>query len=365
MTTLGGRRDRRGVTVAALAVAVATAALLVAPASGPARADAQADEGEAARLLREARDALAVPHSGQVTVVSFTLGGPRVSRLEVEVGPTTVTLRSLERLLGGDPAVAVDVGDEDATAVAQRLPASPLGLDVGAILAGWDVTVGPTRVLDTGPAVPLHLVRATGMPVRETLFLDEDSSIPVRRETRGADGRVLRVVAYTDLAVEQPDPQDRDAPSGRVLAARTDMVDGLLEATAMGFEVQQSLDGGFELLTVDVVEGRHDVAVARYGDGLSIVSVYQLRGMLDAEALEGAEIRHVAGRDVWTWPGREPLALVWTGDGRTWTAVSDAPAEVIEGALRTLPGDFVGHDAGHRLRRGLDRVWRFVTAPLR
>ncbi len=84
----------------------------------------------------------------------------------------------------------------------------------------------------------------------------------------------------------------------------------------------RSLDAGFELLGVEHVDG---MTVARYGDGLSVLSVYQQHGRLDPSQLHGASVHTVADRDVWTWPGSEPLRLVWTGEDRTWTAVC-APA---------------------------------------
>lgn len=368
--THGARAGTRRVAVvvaAAVAAGVLTAAAGTRAGHAAEGTSGEDTTAEAEAMLWRARQATASPHSGSVTVVSFTDRGPRVAQLEVTVTGDEVRLERPARIIL-DPQDEVDEQDLVADVEAgQTVPTAPLGLDVEAVLDRWQVTIGRTVVLDTGPAVPLHLVRTRGTAVRETLFLDEATDIPVRRETRDADGRVLRVVAYTSLDVDDTDDATGARASGRLLAARTGMAVGLLDAASAGFEVLRSLEGGFELVTVATLVGGGDeeVVVARYSDGLSVLSVYQLRGWLDTEALDGAQIHHVADRDVFTWPGREPLRYVWTGADRTWTAVSDAPAPVIEDALETLPGDLVGHDATHRVRRGLDRVWQLVTEPLR
>lgn len=368
---------RAAVLVATVLVAGAVVVVLLPRGEGAsARAATRADATEAAAdegarvvdrhrtahgLLSRARDATTAPHRGRVTVVSFTGAGPRVAALDVAVTEDGGVLRTPSRVL------VAPTGSPRGPALPpspQRVLTSPLGLDVDALLAGWDVVVGEPVTLDTGRATPVRLVRRDGAAIRETLFVDDRTGIPVRRETRGPDGRVLRVVAYT--ALDAPATTDVPAPTGRVLAARTHMVEGLVHARAAGFHVPQLLDGGFVLVTVDVADEPGDgMAVARYSDGLSVVSVYQQHGVLDPGTLDGAVVHHVADRDVWSWPGREPVRYVWTGDGLTWTAVSDAPSPVIEDALASLPGDLVGHDAPHRLRRGLDRVWQFVTVPLR
>lgn len=295
------------------------------------------------------------PHVGRVTVVSFTAVGPRVADLDVRVGAMgEVELRRPTRWLvaGRDTSwVRTTTG---ATTVAPL--AAGLGMDADAVLAGWDATVGPPRTLDTGSATPLHLTRRTGAAVEEVLYVDRETSVPVRRETRDAHGTVLRVVAYTELAeVEMAGSAPLAiGPSGDEPTLDPARVDALRDR---GYELPVQLDAGFALLTVD----EHDeVVAARYGDGLSVMSVYQQLGMLDPDELDGARIEHLAGRDVWTWPGREPTRLVWTGDDRTWTVVTDAPAAVIEDAVAALPGDLVAHDVPSRIRRGLARLWRWL-----
>ncbi len=339
--------------------AVATAALLVTAGSGAPAGAAEASSpaplgsGDARALLTAAAEALAHPHVGRVSVVSFTADGPRVADLEVRVDAMGATeLRRPTRwLLGGrDGAAWLRTSDGARSATPSAVGAR---LDVDVVLERWEARVGPPRGLDTGPATPVHLVRRAGTPIEEVVYVDEATQLPVRRETRGVDGEVLRVVAYTSVTmVELGAPAAVAAPTDAATAAVD--VGGF---AADGYEVPRSLGAGFTLLGAEHGDG---MAVARYGDGLSVLSVYQQHGRLDTGGLDDATVREVAGRDVFTWPGSEPLRLVWTGGDRTWTVVSDAPLAVIEDAVASLPGDHVGHDVPSRISRGLARAWQWL-----
>ena len=343
------RRRRALVVVAATVLALTTVA---AAATAEVGTPARPDTGDARDLLEAAASSLARPHMGRVSVVSFTADGPRVADLEVRVDAVgrTELRRPTRWLLGGGP-VGAWLRTTDG---ARSQTPSTVGarLDVDIVLERWEATVGPARSLDTGTATPVHLVRRDGTPVEEVVYVDAETKLPVRRETRGADGEVLRVVAYTSLATV-----DLGAPAAVPAAGTASrMVDEAALAEA-GYDVPRSLGAGFTLLGAEHAD---DMAVARYSDGLSVLSVYQQHGRLDPTALSGATVREVAGRDVWTWPGTEPLRLVWTGGGRTWTAVSDAPIAVIEDAVGALPGDRVGHDVPSRIRLGLTRAWQWL-----
>ena len=356
MTASCARRARGHPSRAVTAMGLAVLLLGLAPAAAASADDAGAPAralgaGGAHALLTAAVTSMGQPHVGRVSVVSFTADGPRVADLEVRVDAMGGTeLRRPARWLLGGPGVdwfRTPDGARGATpaAVGARL-------DVDVVLERWDATVGPSRGLDTGPATPVHLVRREGAPVEEVVYVDQRTSLPVRRETRGADGEVLRVVAYTSLAMV-----DLGAPAA--LADREhggDMAD-VLAVVDEGYDVPRALGAGFTLLGVEHTDG---MAVARYGDGLSVLSVYQQHGRLDPTGLHGAVVRELAGRHVWTWPGSEPSRLVWTGGGRTWTAVSDAPVAVIEDAVASLPGDHVGHDVPSRISRGLTRAWQWL-----
>ena len=349
MAVSAPERPRRAPAVlCGLCAGLATVLVVAAPAP----AAAAGEDGEARMLLETAVAALDQPHVGRVSVVTFSEAGPRVAELVVRVGALgELELRRPTRWLLDAPGSG---WMRTASGSQEAVPAAPgVWLDVDAVLAGWEATVGEPTRLDTGPATPVHLVRRRGAAVEEVVHVDLATGLPVRRETRGTDGEVLRIVAYTSLSqvsVAAPGAVATSAPTGPTQRAAD--VDGLLDD---GYLVPGRLGAGFELVGV----ARHDdMAVTRYSDGLSVLSLYQQHGRLDPGSLDGATVRTVAGRDVWAWPGSEPLRLVWTSDAHTWTVVSDAPLEVIEDALVVLPGDHVGHDVPSRIARGMSRAWQ-------
>ncbi len=68
----------------------------------------------------------------------------------------------------------------------------------------------------------------------------------------------------------------------------------------------------------------------------------------------------VAGdRHVYRWPGSEPERMVWTGDGKTFTAISDAPYDQVLAAVGGFPNDPPG-GLVDRMTRGVTRVARWV-----
>ncbi|MBW3659741.1 MAG: hypothetical protein KY457_13965, partial [Actinobacteria bacterium] len=58
---------------------------------------------------------------------------------------------------------------------------------------------------------------------------------------------------------------------------------------------------------------------------------------------------------VWRWPGSEPERMVWTGEGRTFTVVSDAPFDQVMAAVQGFPNDVPG-GVWTRMERGIGRV---------
>ncbi len=330
-----------GVAAVVTVAALGTEALAATSTSG------QVGTTDARQLLSAAAASLEQPHVGRVSIVTFSSAGPRVADLDVSVDAMgNMELRRPARWLLGGPAsswLRTVPG-----AVAGTAASTGARLEVDVVLQRWDATVGSPRELDTGMATPVHLVRRSGAAIEEVVYVDHTTSLPVRRETRDADGEVLRVVAYTSLSL-------LDVGSPAMAPTATGAGPGppdLAALAADGYEVPESLDAGFHLLSA----GHHqDMVVARYGDGLSVLSVYQQHGRLDPSELDAATVEVVAGRHVWAWPGSEPLRLVWTGGDRTWTAVSDAPLEVVEDAIGSLPGDRIGHDVPSRISRGLAR----------
>ncbi len=207
--------------------------------------------------------------------------------------------------------------------------------------------------LETGPALAVTFTR--GGTLRERLFVDDHTDHVVRRETYDLAGEPVRVVALTSLDPSPPAMTSMDAGAAQQPFRRRHRVPPSELARAEGgWQVPTELPQGFELRAaydVDGTEGAHLV----FSDGLYTLSLFEQAGRVDHTALEGAEKTTVAGMPVYRWPGAEPERMVWTGDQRTFTAVSDAPTDVLAAAVVALPHE-TSSSLLARLQRGLRRV---------
>jgi sigma-E factor negative regulatory protein RseB len=85
--------------------------------------------------------------------------------------------------------------------------------------------------------------------------------------------------------------------------------------------------------------------------------VFQQRGALDRDRLDGYHADRVGGRAVWVQPG-SPSRLVWASGDLVYTVVADAPERTVDRAVRVLQeqAHARGGDPMDRLGRGLDRM---------
>jgi hypothetical protein len=326
------------------------------PTSSP-EAVAELDRAvEAARTLR---------YRGRLTVASFGRGGPQVTTVDVA--------RSADGRLRAEQQGAWELGrDETGSYLRTERTGSLLrlgGVEVRAFdrerfLGNYRVDDGGTSQLDTGPARVL-LVRRLGVDERaETLHVDAETGLIVRRETRDADGAPVRVVAFTELEVDPATglltPPDESGDVERVSLAPVER--SALEAA--GLPARDRLPGGFELLDATEVEGAETpTAHLVYGDGLYTLSLYVQRGRLAQHATAGATALPLEeGGSVWRWPGSEPRRVVWSGDGVTFTAMTDAPTGVLLAAVAGLPNE-PAPSTLQRLARGLARVGERLLPP--
>jgi hypothetical protein len=326
-------------------------------APGPAAALAELDRAvEAARALR---------YRGRLTVASFGRGGPQVTTVEVA--------RSADGRLRAERQGAWELGrDEDGSYLRTARTGALLrlgGVEVRAFdrtrfLRNYRVDDGGTSLLDTGPARVL-LVRRQGDDERaETLHVDDASGLIVRRETRDVDGQPVRVVAFTELEVDPATglltPPDATGEVERVSLAPVER----RALVADGIPAHDALPGGFELLDASQVDGADTPTVHLvYGDGLYTLSLYVQRGRIADHATEDATALPLpGGGSVWRWPGSEPRRVVWSGDGVTFTALTDAPTGALLTAVAVLPND-PAPSTLRRLARGLARVGDRLLPP--
>lgn len=301
----------------------------------------------------------ALPHEGELVVVTFGAEGPQISRSEVAFGNEAVRIARQ----GGSEVGRVDGRGflSSSSTLLQVGGVERVPLRLNRLHGKYAASIDDDAIeLDTGPAraVTLH-ERETGT-LREVLYADETTGLIVRRETYDREARPVRTVAYTDLDVVadapvMPSTSGREVQEHEVAAADADAL------RADGFVVPASLPVGYELLTVlTVPEARVPTLHLVYGDGMYTLSVFQQQGRMKQTATEGAlELRTPTGGTVWRWPGSEPRRVVWSGDGATFTALTDTPTDELLAAISGLPTD-PAPSILERFGRGLSRMARWI-----
>ena len=216
-----------------------------------------------------------------------------------------------------------------------------------AVRDGPTVAGRPTREVDATD-------RRNGR-VRERLFLDEATSLLLRREQLDTRGRTVRAVGFTSIAEPAAGMLIGSLPSEAPQAPSrsTNREPRVLDEVAAPFRAPATAGDGFRLA------GRYDeprdTLHLFYSDGLFSVSVFEQQGELDAAGLPaGAESRTVAGRDVREYRTPGGAVMVWQSGDVVYTTVSDAPVDQLDDVL----ADFTPpHDSA------LDRVTNFVLGP--
>lgn len=345
---------------ARLALLAAIAATMLVGTGGAARADDAAHE-----LLERAFAGTDRPFKGRLVVVTLAPDGPTINEMEVARTADGTLLRSGPRawMLGhldgetvfGDPAT----GRLLRLAGGRTAVHSPALMDAKYEVAMERSTMGPAG------AATVVVVREGGV-LRERFVIDDEAAIVVRRETFDIGGKPVRLAAFTSLdlgPVELPTVSTSWARNEVTPAKAAVSVRGTSILSEVGWTVPAELAGGFRRVDVAALaEGDGSALRLLYSDGLYTLSIYEQVGRLDAAALmeQGAERMRLGSRHVYRWAGSEPAPYVWTGDGYTFTAISDAPPDLLATALASLP-----HDGGDgilvRLRRGVARLFDWLT----
>ncbi len=188
-------------------------------------------------------------------------------------------------------------------------------------------------------------------------WLDRQTHLVLRREVHDGSGSVIRSSAFVEMsmgavATSEARVVEQVRPTGQRLDA------GALQAMAdKGWPVVHQLPSGLELFEARLHDSDGaDVLQLTYSDGLSTLSLFVQDGEL---AKDPAGTAHsVGGGTVWVGKG-SPERVVWSGEGRTWTLVSDAPEAVVADTVLVLPHSQAAPAAdgvGSRVWRGMSRV---------
>lgn len=354
----------------AAAAALVFALPLVLVQGGPAEADADIvvrpfDEGAFSwtEVLQDsvARSA-ARSYSARMVIVNLQPGGPHLTEVEVRHGPGgRMQVGRAESWLVGRGGNESFFFDSDAGELLQLGRVEQIAVSLEDVARKYDVSVAGRADLDSGPALVVTFTEIDGGTLRERLFVDDATGLVVRRETYVADRRPVRVVALTDLDVEGV-RLDMPAPPEAVEFGHREALsaEGMETLGVTGWEVPDSLPGGFDLAAGFALPASDSGAIHLvYSDGLYVLSLYELHGHMAPEAAEGAVAYRSGEMHVYRWPGSEPERMVWSGAGRTFTAVTDAPMDTALQAIAALPSDPPDRFRD-RLGRGFTRIGRWL-----
>ena len=327
-------------------------AALIPPGPDGAAPPVTAQSAQALGLLESAaRAARTRTWSGTEHVVSTRAGEARLTVLEVHHTPGAGTTARV--LLTDDHAVAADVLDENLLSL---------------LTSRYQVRVAGTAVCAGRPARVVE-VRRPGVAgpdgVAGRFWLDRATGLVLRREVLDENGAVVRSSAFVSLTVGPgAKASSVSYTPGEVVRATGRRLDAaaLAALEAEGWPVIHTLPSGLQLFDARRHDGDGgDVLQLSYSDGLSTLSLFVQKGELPDQVTGSA--RPMAGGTVWVSPGATER-VVWSGDGRTWTLVSDAPDSTVADAVLVLPHAPAAAAADgvlHRAWRGLSRVGAWLN----
>lgn len=287
------------------------------------------DDPRALLLLQQTMTAMTgLSYSGTQMITAWGRGEVTSAVLDVNhvAGQGT-----LVRVRGGA------VGDGAPTFLADIRSSSPqigeLGISSLELLASsYDVSLTATGQVSGREASVVDVSRG-GRPMAR-MWVDTGTGLLLRREVFDGSGRLVGESVFLDVMLGERSFIEHLPPAEPDEGARS------LGLQARGWMEQAGWHVSPRIATLALV----DIAVLAdaeavhlsYSDGLFRVSVFEQRGPLDADALDGFTRADVAGRTAWVRQGI-PSYVVWEGDGIVYTAVSDAPVSMLTRLMPATP----------------------------
>ena len=165
----------------------------------------------------------------------------------------------------------------------------------------------------------------------ERLYLDTQTGLLLQRDQFDAQGDVMRSLAFESLTVGAPAAPLAEPPSTARHAPKAVAPDHLGRSAV----APPTLDDGYERMGI-YRDG--SVLHVLYSDGVYDLSVFQQPGRLRrSDVPPSGEKVAVGGATGWRYPWPGGQLVVWSSGGKVFTAVSDAPAEQVLAAARSLP----------------------------
>jgi sigma-E factor negative regulatory protein RseB len=237
-------------------------------------------------------------------------------------------------------------------------------------------TAAPGRV--AGRVADVVVVsRPGGTTASARFWLDRETGLVLRREVYDERGRTTRASAFIDVSIARRDDDAAadiagddpagDGTSGEAGTGEREMASPRawpypLSSAALhamrrkGWACPDHLPPSLQLVDARRGGGEYGGIVhLSYSDGLATVSVFEQRGRLQSDHLDGYRASTVAGRPVYVRDG-VPQRITWSGHGTVFTVVADASSRTVHDVVTALPHDDADGGALGRLGRGLDRV---------
>lgn len=309
-----------------------------------------ADPTALALLERASRAPATTPYSGVQFVSAWSSHGATSVVVEVVHQPghgTTVRSDGTAQAPAADTFLPAGNGEPSLLGAATTLT----------LLAGNYRVQAVGRTTVAGRPADLVEARRSGSGALAARFwLDRATGLVLRREVYDEDGRATRASAFVQVEVGRAavtphlPPALPDAWADAVASA------DLAGMRERGWQCPTQLPGSLTL--VDARRGGAPgarILHLSYSDGLAALSLFQQRGRLDEERLEGYRRTEVGGAPVYVRDG-VPQRLVWSARGTVFTVVADAPPRTVEGVVGALPHEPADGGGWRRLGRGLDRV---------
>jgi putative zinc finger protein len=306
------------------------------------------DDHAAVVELGRALDAPAqVGYVGALVIQSFVRGRVDSTRLVVQHVPEQGTEFYLLRHNGrvrsatfvADPAGAKNRSDMESLEALDS--AYDLGFDGQQAVDGRMATV-VTASLHGQVSARFWIDVATGVLLQRELYADGQL---VRRSTF----TIFHRTRHGFIPHLSPEP-----PSPPTTAVSMSFAPALNDK---GWACPERLNAHFQLAFLNQVEADGAVMRVEYTDGLSRLSVFEERGSLDASSLAGFRSVTYGGHLVYVKPGL-PMLAVWESDGTVFTAVTDAPQQMVGNLISRLPhvNEAPAPGVTSRIGHGLSRL---------
>jgi hypothetical protein len=350
--------------VAAVPALLGALVLLVQPVSASAAPDSMAgrDDARAVELLtRSAEAASRTSYQGTQYVSAWSaLTKSRASTSAVVQvrhqagGPTEIGIQ--------DTHTAILQGHSGTTWLADG------GGPVDLLIEAYDVhLVGEAKV--AGRKADIVEARRPDGSIAARLWLDQQTTLSLRRETFTLEGQLLSASSFVDISLV-PAPPCCIQDGLEVASAPTPRATATDHAMLEWDDIEKLRDQGFsclERLAEDIVlyEARHlgDAVQLSYSDGVMSVSIFEQPGRLDPEQLDGYTANEAGDGIVYTSPG-PPARFTWSSGGTVVTVVADAPLEVIDEVMHAMPPDGPDDDDDGvvaRITRGAKKVGSWLN----